>query len=129
MSDTVNADAGQIISECDLTNATRVAALVWMQAIDDRSSSSSITTRAGSNSSPCCALIISSAYAEGPFARPRRMAELKLRLDVRRISFFDALHAIVCSHGVCCWADRSLQHCVRFNPATGGLELVRTIWQ
>ena len=105
MSDTFNADAGQIIAECDLTNATRVAALVWMKAIDDRSSSS-ITTRAGRSSSPCCALIISSAYAEGPFSRPRRMAELKPRLDVRRISSFDAVHAIVCSDVVCCWLTK-----------------------
>jgi hypothetical protein len=91
-------DAGQIISECDLTRATRVAALVWMRVIEERSSSSSSSSRnsSSSNSSPSCALIISSAYSDGPFARPRRMLDLKPRL----------------------------QHCIRFNPATGGQELV-----
>jgi hypothetical protein len=126
------ADTTDFISDCDLSPATRTASLLWMKAIDERSSSSSSSSGGGS-SSPCCAMIIARSYSDGPFSRHRRLKDLKPRLDVSTSHLPSLLFSSICkvplfaqilfsctaSH-TCC----SLQSCVKFNPATGGHEVV-----
>ena len=79
----VAADAGQVISDCEMTPATSVAVHLWIKAIDERSSrSSSKCSSIGRDISACCALIIARAFSDGTFSRQRRLLELKTRLEV-----------------------------------------------
>jgi hypothetical protein len=123
------ADTGDFISDCDLSPATRTASLLWMKAIDERSSSSS-SSGGGGGSSPCCAMIIARSYSDGPFSRHRRLKDLKPRLDVSTSRLPSLLFSSICK--VPLFATffhtfhtcRFLQSCVKFNPATGGHEVV-----
>ena len=129
------ADTVDFISDCDLSPATRTASLLWMKAIDERSSSGGSSS---SGSSPCCAMIIARSYSDGPFSRHRSLKDLKPRLDVSTSRFlslhFSSIIFVICLclHKaffffltVGC-ARHSLQNCVKFNPATGGHELVNS---